>query len=71
MILKDLENAKAGDAETFQWVNLLRNESMLMSLTNHRYLATIAISPGPVMASATGPSAARKDGACFRWNVVK
>ena len=32
--------AAPGDAESFQWVNLMRGDTMLMSLTNHRYLAT-------------------------------
>jgi len=69
--LKDLGNAKPGDAESFQWVNLMRGDSMLMSLTNHRYLATKPNEPGPVTATATGPNPARKGGACFKWKVVE
>ena len=67
VVLKDLGDAEPGDAETFQWINLMRGDTMLMSLTNHRYLATKPNSPGPVTATATGPNPARKGGACFKW----
>ena len=70
-ILKDLANARPGDAESFQWVNLMRGDTMLMSLTNHRYLATRPNEPGPVAATATGPNPARKGGACFKWKAVE
>ena len=63
VVLKNLGDAKPGDAETFQWINLMRGDTMLMSLTNHRYLATKPNSPGPVTATATGPNPARKGGA--------
>jgi xylan 1,4-beta-xylosidase len=70
VVLRDLGGAEPGDAETFQWVNLMRGDTMLLSLTNHRYLATRPDSPGPVTASSTGPQPARADGACFRWRGV-
>jgi xylan 1,4-beta-xylosidase len=70
VVLKDLAGAAPTDAESFQWVNLLRGDTMLMSLTNHRYLATKPNHPGPVTASATGPRPDRKDGACFQWREV-
>ncbi len=71
VVLKDLAGAAPGEAESFQWVNLMRGDTMLMSLTNHRYLATKPGSVAPVTVSATGPRADRKDGACFRWKVVE
>lgn len=71
VVLKDLADAKPGDAESFQWVNLMRGDTMLMSLTNHRYLTTRPNEPGPVTATATGPSAARKSGAEFKWKAVE
>ena len=71
VMLKDLSDHKPGDAESFQWVNLMRGDTVLMSLTNHRYLSTKPNEPGPVTVSATGPRPARKDGACFKWNAVK
>lgn len=67
VILKDLGDKTPTDAESFQWVSLMRGDTMLMSLTNHRYLATEPDSPGRVTASATGPNPARKGGACFKW----
>jgi hypothetical protein len=70
-ILKDLAGIPPGQAESFQWVNLMRGDTMLMSLTNHRYLATQPNTPGPVAVSAAGPRPDRKDGACFRWKVVE
>ena len=64
--LKDLAG-KPGDAESFQWVNLMRGDTALMSLVNHRYLATKPKETGPVTATATGPAPARKSGAEFKW----
>jgi hypothetical protein len=69
--LKDLASAAPSDAETFQWVNLMRGDTMLMTLTNHKYLTTKPKTPGPVLANATGPTAARKGGECFKWKVVE
>jgi xylan 1,4-beta-xylosidase len=70
VVLKDLAGKTPGDAESFQWINLMRGDTMLMSLTNHRYLATKTNNPGPVTVTATGPQADRKDGACFKWKAV-
>jgi xylan 1,4-beta-xylosidase len=69
--LKDLAGAAPGRTESFQWINLMRGDSMLMSLTNHRYLATKPHHPGPVTVSAVGPRPDRKGGACFKWNAVE
>ncbi len=71
VVLKDLGTAKPSDAESFQWVNLMRGDTMLMSLTNHRYLASKPNEPGPVTATATGPNPARKGGAEFKWKTVE
>ncbi len=71
VVLRDLGGAKPGDAESFQWVNLMRGDTMLMSLTNHQYLATQPNSPGAVTANALGASAARKSGAEFKWKTVE
>jgi hypothetical protein len=68
--LRDLIGRAPGEAESFQWVNLMRGDTMLMSLTNHLYLATKPNVPGPVTATAAGPSPDRKDGACFKWRPV-
>lgn len=71
VVLRDLGGAKPGDAESFQWVNLMRGDTMLMSLTNHQYLATKPHSPGAVTANALGASAARKSGAEFQWKTLE
>jgi len=71
VVLTDLAGAPPGDAESFQWVNLMRGDTMLMSLTNHRYLTTKPNSPGQVTASAIGPRPDRKDGACFQWKAAE
>jgi len=69
--LKDLAAKTPGDAESFQWVNLMRGDAMLMSLTNHCYLATKPNNPGPVTVTAAGPQPDRKGGACFKWKAVE
>ena len=71
IVLKDLLGVNPGDAESLQWINLMRGDTMLMSLANHRYLATKPNEPGPVTVLATGPRPARKDGACFKWKIVE
>ncbi|MCX6928079.1 MAG: glycoside hydrolase, partial [Verrucomicrobia bacterium] len=70
-LLKDLAGKAPGNAESFQWVNLMRGDTMLMSLTNHRYLATKPNVAKPVTVSASGPSPARKGGECFKWKAVE
>jgi hypothetical protein len=70
-VLKDLAGANPGDAESFQWINLMRGDTMLMSLTNHRYLTTRANNAGPVTVTAVGPTPARQGGECFKWEVVR
>ena len=71
VVLKDLAGAKPSDAESFQWINLMRGDTMLMSLTNHRYLTTKPNTPGPVTITATSPTPARKCGAEFKWKAVE
>ena len=71
VVFRDLAGAQPGAAESFQWVNLMRGDTMLMSLSNHRYLASKPNTPGPVTASATGPRPGRKDGSCFKWTAIE
>lgn len=68
--LKELAGKKPGEAESFQWINLMRGDTVLMSLTNHRYLATKPNEPGAVTVTATGPSAGRKSGVEFKWKAM-
>lgn len=69
--LKDLAGKTPGDAESFQWINLMRGDTLFMSLTNHRHLSTKPNEPGPVTATATGPTPARKGGECFKWSLAE
>lgn len=69
--LKELTGKSPGESESFQWINLMRGDTMLMSLVNHRYLATKPNNPGPITVSATVPRPDRKEGACFKWKAVE
>ncbi len=70
-VLKDIAGNAPGQAESFQWINLMRGDTMFMSLTNHRYLATKPNEPGPVTVTATGPHPARKGGSEFKWKALE
>jgi xylan 1,4-beta-xylosidase len=70
VILKDVAGKKFSDAESFQWINLMRGDTAFMSLTNHRYLATKPNAPGKVTADTTDVTPARKGGECFKWKTI-
>jgi xylan 1,4-beta-xylosidase len=63
-------SGKPGDAETFQWVDLQRGDTLLLSLATHRYLIAPRTS-GPVAADHPGPAPDRKDGSCFEWRLSR
>ncbi len=63
-------SGKPGDAQTFQWVDLQRGDTLLLSLATNRYLVAPG-APGPVSAGHPGPAPDRKDGSCFRWRIVR
>lgn len=65
-----LKSGRPGDAETFQWVDLQRGETLFLSLATHRYLAAPPAG-GAVSADHAGPEPSRKDGSCFAWKPVK
>ena len=65
-----LKSGTPGDAETFQWVDLQRGETLLLSRATHRYLVAPR-GTGEVAADHPGPAPDRRDGSCFRWNVVR
>ncbi|MGB3801478.1 MAG: glycoside hydrolase 43 family protein [Lewinella sp.] len=65
-----LMDAESGDASTFQWIDMLQDDLMLMSLANHRYLF---VDPGQGSLCSADARDARPDrqgGACFRWRLV-
>jgi len=49
----------------------MRGDTAFMSLVNHCYLATKPNEPGPVTATATDVTPARKGGVCFKWHAVE
>lgn len=63
-------SGKPGNAETFQWVDLGRGDTLFLSLVTHRYLAASQVL-GPVAANHPGPAPDRKDGSCFAWKIVR
>lgn len=65
-----VKSGKPGDAETFQWVDLQRGETLLLSLATHRYLVAPQL-PGVVAADHPGPAPDRKDGSCFGWKAAQ
>ena len=64
-----VKSGKPGDAETFQWVDLQRGETLFLSLVTHRYIVASKDS-GAVAADHPGPNPDRKDGSCFAWKAV-
>jgi hypothetical protein len=65
-----MAQAKPAMAETFQWVDLQRGDTLLLSVVTHRYLI-VPPAGGPATADHPGPAPDRKDGTCFRWRVVR
>jgi hypothetical protein len=68
VVMKDARGRQPGEAETFQWVHLMRDDHMLMSLTNHRYLGSSS-APGAVTVTTTGPRPDRRSGAELRYRM--
>jgi xylan 1,4-beta-xylosidase len=65
-----VKSGRPGDAETFQWVDLQRGETLFLSLKTHRYIAAPK-DPGAVSADRPGPAPDRKDGSCFAWKTAQ
>jgi beta-xylosidase len=64
-----VKSGKPGDAETFQWVDLQRGDTLFLSLETHRYIVAPK-DAGAVAADHPGPAPDRKDGSCFAWKAV-
>jgi beta-xylosidase len=63
-----LRRVRAGDGETFQWMETLYGDVVLMSLATHRYLR---VEPdGSVTSDSRGPEPDPNDGTALRWRVV-
>ena len=65
-----IKPGQPGDAETFQWVDLQRGDTLLLSLATQRYLIAPQ-TPGTVSGDHPGPAPDRKDGSCFIWKPAR
>ncbi|MDA3881418.1 MAG: glycoside hydrolase 43 family protein [Prolixibacteraceae bacterium] len=66
-----IEDEDMGNASTFQWQDMLKDDLMLMSLYNHRYLFADPYARSLCSADARGARPDRKGGACFKWEIVE
>jgi xylan 1,4-beta-xylosidase len=63
-----LVEGEPGAAETFQWVDMISGDIMLLSLSTNRYLVA---RPGePLVGNHPGPSPDHRDGSGFLWSVA-
>ena len=53
---------------TFQWMENVYGDLILLSLETHRYL-NIDPATGAITADQVGPAPDRRDGSCFTWNA--
>jgi len=66
-----IEKQDMGDASTFQWQDMSRGDLMLMSLKTHRYLFVDPNAQSLSSSDSPGTRPDRKDGSCFKWEIVK
>ena len=59
-----LRPGEPGEAETFQWIESVYGDLMLLSLATHRYLRVV---PGQITADQPGPRPDRSGGVSLRW----
>lgn len=65
------EKEHQGDASTFQWMDMLKGDLMLMSLVNHRFIFVDPMAGSLCSCDARGARPDRKGGACFEWSIVE
>ncbi|HCD52101.1 MAG TPA: glycoside hydrolase, partial [Balneolaceae bacterium] len=58
------------DASDFQWIDMLRDDLMLLSLKTHRYLHTDPHTSHPYSALSPGAEPNRKGGAVFQFKLI-
>lgn len=66
-----IERDDKGHASTFQWIDMLKDDLMLLSLESMRHLYADPFQRSLCSADAPGARPDRKGGACFRWIVVE
>jgi hypothetical protein len=64
-----LRAVRPADGETFQWMETLYGDVVLMSLATHRYLRVEM--DGTVTSDSRGPEPDPKDGTAMRWSLAK
>ena len=62
-----LKQGQPGATETFQWMETLYGDTILLSLATDRYLQIGH--DGALSANSVGPKPDRKDGSCFVWQA--
>lgn len=62
-----LSKGPRSSASTFQWIENVYGDLMLLSLGTDRYLR-VDPSTGAITADHPGPAPDRRDGSCFDWN---
>lgn len=65
-----IEQNYEGDASTFQWIDMLKDDLMLLSLKTNRYLFVDPNAGSLCSADARGARPDRKDGSCFIWTII-
>lgn len=65
-----IEQNHEGDASTFQWIDMLKGDLMLLSLKTNRYLFVDPNAGSLCSADARGARPDRKDGSCFIWKII-
>jgi hypothetical protein len=70
--LGDVRLLKSPDetSSSFQWQDLMRDEVMLMSLVTQRHVHAEPNSGQLASADSPGAKPGRREGSCFRWEVV-
>jgi xylan 1,4-beta-xylosidase len=65
-----IESEDHGEASTFQWLDMLKGDIMLLSLYSHRYLTVDPNAGSLCSADSPGARPDRRDGSCFTWDFV-
>lgn len=65
-----IEKEEKGPASLFQWQDMLSGDLMLMSLSTHRYLFADPNQGSLSSADSPGTRPDRKDGTCFKWEIM-
>lgn len=65
-----IEKLESGEASTFQWIDMLKDDLMLLSLKTHRYLSVDPNAGSLCSTDSKGARPDRKDGSCFKWIII-